>query len=233
MSDPVFDEIAREEGRGYTGRRTTSLIKLPRYRVPPTRAGGVPSQPSTKRAVIKMNYVVRGRGSARRIKASARYYQTRETEAGERVERPAFAEDAEVLSRQEVNRRLSEADQTHRLHYRVVLSPGTDQNAEGGDLEGWTRGVMRDLRTRQGASSWLAVVHARETAHTPYAHVHVLTSVDAKISKETLRAWREAADQTWAHEQRFQRSLDANGWSEADMRRTREHFVRLQRGLER
>ncbi len=193
MSDPVFGEIAREEGRGYLGRRTISVVRLPQYRAPLARAGSVSSRPNTKRAVIKMNYVIRGRGSARCIKASARYYQTRETEAGERVVRPAFAEDAEVLSRQEVNHRLSEADQTHRLHYRVVLSPGTDRNAEGGDLEGWTRGVMRDLGTRHG-SSWLAVAHARETAHTPYAHVHVLASVDAKVNKTTLQTWREIAD---------------------------------------
>lgn len=161
--------------------------------------GGGGSQPrgggGGQTAVVKGRYV--RSGNASKVKASARYYTTRENERGEGMERQAFSKDADNLDRQETYERLENADRDREYHYRMVLSPGTDRDAEGVDLKEYTREVMREVEHQQRGSSWVAVEHAGETAHTQRAHVHVIVSTDRKFDREELGELREHATKSW------------------------------------
>lgn len=148
------------------------------------------------RVVVKANYT--RTGSARGVKASARYYSTRENDRGEALTRGGFANDHDNLTRAEINERLGRADAEHAYHYRLALSPGTDRDAEGVDLGGYTRKVMNGLERRQhGPVSWVAFVHAGDAAHTERAHVHIIAATDRQLDRNDFAALREVASRTW------------------------------------
>lgn len=187
------------------------------------------------RAVVKGNYT--RAGNARSIKASGRYYTTRENERGERTEREAFSADRDTLARAELNGRIDQADRDHGYHYRMVVSPGTDRHAEGVDLREYTREVMRELeRQTRGEVSWVAVEHGGNTAHTARAHLHVIASTDEVLGKETFAHLRDHATQAWESAKERVRELERDHTAGRDVReaiamlarhrealRTREH----------
>ncbi len=196
-------------------------------------------------AVAKANYSKAGRsGSAKSIKASARYYTTRENERGESMEREAFSKDRNELSRGETYERLERADQEHEYHYRVAISPGTDREAEGVDLKEYTREVMREIDRQQGGgSSWVAVEHSRDTAHTEHAHVHVIVSTDQKMNRDDLNKLRDQATRSWDDARDYVRSMERDPTIERDIQQMsraqeqreqgREHALREHTGHER
>lgn len=161
-------------------------------------------------AVVKATkYTKAGKAaSAKSVKASSRYYTTRENERGDSVERESFSKDRDELSRDETYERLERADQEHEYHTRVVLSPGTDREAEGVDLKEYTREVMREVERRDGGASWVAVEHGRDTAHTERAHVHVIVSTGEKLDREDLEKLRDHATRSWDEARDNQRSLE-------------------------
>jgi hypothetical protein len=72
-------------------------------------------------AVVKANYVKRGKGERGRAKATIRYIQHRRDRDGERVSRTLFGFDGE-LTREQAYRMIDEA-QKGTIFYRFVLSP--------------------------------------------------------------------------------------------------------------
>lgn len=160
-------------------------------------------------AVVKANYAKAGSAkSTKSVKASSRYYTTRENERSEPMERESFSKDRDELSRDETYERLERADQEHEYHTRVVLSPGTDREAEGVDLKEYTREVMREIERQDGGASWVAVEHGHDTAHTERAHVHVIVSTDEKLSREDLEKLRDHASRSWEEARDHQRTLE-------------------------
>ncbi len=160
-------------------------------------------------AVVKANYAKAGTAkSTKSVKASSRYYTTRENERGESMERESFSKDRDELSREETYERLERADQEHEYHTRVVLSPGTDREAEGVDLKEYTREVMREIERQDGGASWVAVEHGHDTAHTERAHVHVIVSTDEKLSREDLEKLRKHASRSWEEARDHQRTFE-------------------------
>jgi hypothetical protein len=196
-------------------------------------------------AVAKANYTkAKGATSAKSIKASARYYTTRENERGETMGREAFSKDRDELSRAETYERLERADQEHAYHYRVAVSPGTDREAEGVDLKEYTREVMREVERQQGGrASWVAVEHGREAAHTQRAHVHVIVSTDQKLNREDLEKFREHATRSWDDARENVRALERDPTIERDIQQmsraqaqrdlSRAHTTRDHAGHER
>jgi len=186
-------------------------------------------------AVVKANY--RRAGNPKAVKASARYYTTRENEHGEKREREAFSRDRDELSRGELNERLERADQEHRYHYRMAVSPGTNREAEGVDLKDYTRQVMQEVeRQQRGQVSWVAVEHARDSAHTGRAHVHVITSTDRMLTREDLERLRDHATRSWEEAREHARTLERDPTIERDMKelsRLREQGERVREPVSR
>ncbi len=134
--------------------------------------------------------------SARKISSSARFYALKPRREGT-AERETFSKDQGGVSREETTSYLNRADARHAYHYRCVISPGTDRNAEGANLSDYTRRVLGELEQVRGQVSWVAVAHVGEGAHTEHAHIHLLLSVDTKFSCEELGTLRTLAERIW------------------------------------
>lgn len=157
-------------------------------------------------SVIKGSFNATGNRAA--VKNSVRYYQTRENERGESVERDGFSRDSDSLPREEINTRIDQADQRHEHEYRMVLSPGTDRDAENIDLREHTREVMDEYRRHVGETEWVAFEHGGEAAHTEHAHVHAVMYTDRPLTSDELNQVRDFSTERWEDARELQRDLD-------------------------
>lgn len=176
-----------------------------------SKAYGVSKGSRGPRVVHKANYVKGGRGSGEKMRESARYYMTRENEQGEKEKRRAFSKDQEGMDFAEVKARLDKHEKAY--HYRIVIAPETDKDAEGGNLKELTRKVMQTVERGQGQEvSWVGVEHSAKDAHTEHAHVHVIASLEQKLDKNDFREMRFDAELAWrlemAQQREAQRGLD-------------------------
>ena len=200
------DESADESGGRSTGIFTGFGGGQMRHGSSSGGGGGGGSGGTQIKAVVKGRYVKSG--NVKSIKASARYYSTRENDRGERMERPGFSSDNDQLERKETYERLEQADREHAYHYRMVVSPGTDRDAEGVDLKDYTRTVVEEVEKEQGRVSWLAFEHSGNSAHTDRAHVHIILSTDEKFDKEDFSRMRDHASRSFSESREESRSLD-------------------------
>lgn len=173
------------------------------------RAGG--------KVVVKGNFT--RTKSAGGLKASARYYATRANEHGEKMEREAFGQDRGIMNRDDVNVHLEGAVEKHDVHYRMVLSPGTDQEGEGVDLKEYAREMLQELgRGERGDLTWVGFAHAGETAHTGRAHVHLIVSLDRQLNAQDFAQFRENATTRWETAKESARLLERDAAAGRDVR---------------
>jgi hypothetical protein len=143
-------------------------------------------------AIVKSNYVKRGKGERDRAKATIRYIQHRRDRDGERVNRTLFGYDG-ALSREQAYRMIDEA-QKGTLFYRFVLSPDPkrEDRYKDLDLSEITTHTMLALEERLGKQiQFVATMH---DDHSPHRHVHTLALVQGvRLTREDFRALRETA----------------------------------------
>src|SRR5437764_8018430 len=97
----------------------------------PGRRGGGKNQ---LMAIVKSNYVKRGKGEKGRAKATIRYIQHRRDREGERVTRTLFGYDG-ALSREQAYAMIDEAPQKGTLFYLIVISPAPAREDRYKDLD--------------------------------------------------------------------------------------------------
>jgi hypothetical protein len=167
-------------------------------------------------AIVKSNYVKRGKGERGRAKATVRYITHRRDRDNQTVTRKLFGFDGE-LTREHAYRMIDEA-QKGTLFYRFVLSPDPKREDRYKDLNlsEITIDTMLKLEGRLGRQvQFCATEH---TDHSPHRHVHVLALVGGrKLTREDFKALREEATERAL----FQRRMRD---------RIREHTVMLKRG---
>jgi hypothetical protein len=143
-------------------------------------------------AVVKANYVKRGKGEKGRAKSTIRYIQHRRDRDGERVSRTLFGYDGE-LTRQQAYRMIEEAKKG-TLFYRLVLSPDPkrEDRYKDLDLSEITIHTMLALEERLGKQiQFVATMH---DDHSPHRHVHTLALVQGtRLTKEDFQSLREKA----------------------------------------
>ncbi len=171
------------------------------------RVPGPPNLQTLGSAVVLKAHYTRANTptSASKISLSARTYALKLRREGT-AERETFSKHQSGMSREEITTYLHRADARHAYHYRFVISPGTDRNAEGVNLSDYTRRILHEERVR-GQVSWIAVAHVGEGAHTENAHIHLLLSVDTRFSCKELRTLRTLAERIW---QTLRRSGEEN-----------------------
>jgi hypothetical protein len=166
-------------------------------------------------AIVKSNYVKRGKGEKGRAKATIRYIQHRRDRDGERVNRTLFGYDG-VLSREQAYKMIDDA-QKGTLFYRFVLSPDPkrEDRYKDLDLSEITIHTMLALEERLGKQiQFVATMH---DDHSPHRHVHTLALVQgARLTREDFRALREEATERALSQRRLRD-------------RIREHTVMLKR----
>jgi DNA-directed RNA polymerase subunit RPC12/RpoP len=164
-------------------------------------------------AIVKSNYVKRGKGEKGRAKATVRYNTYRRDRDNQTVTRKLFGFDGE-LTKEQAYRMIDEA-QKGILFYRFVLSPDPKREDRYKDLglSDITIHTMLKLEERLGRQvQFCATEH---TDHSPHRHVHVLALVGGrKLTREDLQALRQEATERAL----FQRRLRDH---------TRAHRLRL------
>lgn len=164
-------------------------------------------------AIVKSNYVKRGKGERGRAKATVRYITHRRDRDGQTVTRKLFGFDGE-LTKEHAYRMIDEA-QKGTIFYRFVLSPDPKREDRYKDLglSDITIHTMLKLEERLGRQvQFCATEH---TDHSPHRHVHVLALVGGrKLTREDFQALRNEATERAL----FQRQLRD---------RTRAHRLRL------
>jgi hypothetical protein len=144
-------------------------------------------------AVVKANYVKRGKGEKGRAKATIRYITHRRDRDNQTVTRKLFGFDGE-LTREQAYRMIDEAPQKGNIFYRIVISPAPRQEDRYRDLdlESLTLDTILKLEERIGKQVQFA--GAIHDDHSPNRHVHTLVLVQGKrLTREDFQALRETA----------------------------------------
>src|SRR5438067_514075 len=151
-------------------------------------------------AVVKANYVRKGRGERETAKANIRYIQERPGRDKEKLSRPLF-NNAGFLGRLEAYQFIDEMAKEGRYFYRLKLSPDPSKEDTKRDLnmQKLTRQMMKRLEKRfKTTIPWAGALH---DDHTDIRHVHILAALPRRLQKHELEALiREAT--TICREQR-------------------------------
>jgi hypothetical protein len=144
-------------------------------------------------AVIKANYVRRGKVGNAKAKENVRYIQHRPDKDNERVMRPLFTNDS-PMTRLEAYQFIDEAPKgTH--FYTIIINPDPEKEDTHKDLD------MRQIAITAMQSiedivktplSWVAAIH---DDHTDKNHVHALAAVNRRLDTPELNRIRDATTQ--------------------------------------
>jgi hypothetical protein len=169
-------------------------------------------------AVIKANYVRRGKVGNAQAKENVRYIQYRPDKDNERVMRPLFTNGG-PMTRFEVYQFIDEAPKgTH--FYTIIINPDPEKENTHKDLD------MRQIAitTMQTISEivdtpiiWVAAIH---DDHTDKNHVHALAAVNRRLDTPELNLIRETTTQACLEQRKeLDRSLsrqarerEGEGW---------------------
>jgi hypothetical protein len=140
-------------------------------------------------AIVKANYVKRGKGERGRAKATIRYITHRRDRDGHTVTRELFGYDG-ALTKEQTYRMIDEA-RRGTLFYRIVISPapGREDRYKDLNLKDLTLDTMLRLEERLGKPvQFVATLH---DDHAPHRHVHTLVLVQGKrLTREDFQALR-------------------------------------------
>jgi hypothetical protein len=139
-------------------------------------------------AVVKSNYVKRGKGEKGRAKATVRYIQHRRDREGERVTRTLFGYDGE-LTREQAYKMIDEAPKG-TIFYRIVISPAPKHEDRYKDLNLSEITIHTMLKLEERLGKQVQFVAAMHDDHSPHRHVHTLVLVQRKLTREDLQALR-------------------------------------------
>jgi hypothetical protein len=175
---------------------------------------------SRSMAIVKTNYVKKGKGERGRAKANIRYMEHRRGKDGQKMSRTLFSVQG-AIGRYAAYRMIDEAEKG-RYFYRIVLSPDPliEDTKQDLYLREITKSLFSALEERGDAPlAWVAVVHAD---HTDIRHVHALAVVPGKLTKEDLQLLRQTATQaalaqrrTFDLIQEHQREREGAQWEQA------------------
>ena len=170
-------------------------------------------------AIVKTNYVKKGKGERATAKATIRYIEHRRGKDGQKMSRTLFTVEG-ATGRHEAYRMIDEAEKGSYF-YRIVMSPDakTEDTRKDLYLREITTSMIHLLEERLDTPlAWVASVH---DDHTEIRHVHMLAVLPTRLSKEDCKALIQTTTQA-ALEQRRQRDLAAEQQGKAKEQQTAE-----------
>jgi hypothetical protein len=154
-------------------------------------------------AIVKANYVKRGKGDRGRAKDTIRYITHRRDREGNKITRDLFGFDGS-LSKQTAYRMIDEAPKKGRYYYRMILSPDPrrEDRYKDLDLRNLTIATMLKLEERYGKSiQFVAAIH---DDHAPHRHVHALVILNGRrLTRADFASLRDHARNRALTERRF------------------------------
>ena len=180
-------------------------------------------------AVVKANYVKKGRSERVTAKANIRYIQERPGRDKEKLTRPLF-NSVGPIGRLETYQFIDEMAKQERYFYRFKLSPDPSKEDIKRDLnmQKLTRQMMQRLEKRLKTTiPWAGALH---DDHTDIRHVHILAAIPRRLQKYELESLIKEAT-TICKEQRreLEPGLDRAQWRETS-RQPRTSFRSLKFG---
>src|SRR3954469_7625245 len=159
-------------------------------------------------AIVKNNYVKRGRGQIARVKASLRYITHRPGKDGARMYRELFGHDG-VMDKDQAYRMFDEV-QKGTIFFRLVISPDPKREDTFRDL------YMREIAKKtiqhleeklnlQGEIQFVATIH---NDHTWIRHIHAIVLVPKKLSREEFQVFQDLKSAATAEAQKQRQQLD-------------------------
>ncbi len=155
-------------------------------------------------AIVKNNYVRRGRGERSRAKATIRYIAHRPGKDGAKITRTLFGRDG-VMDRADAYLMIDEAE-GGSIFFRFVISPDpqTEDTKRDIALREITEKTMLSLEECINKQvQWTAAVHAD---HAEHRHVHVVAVTPGRLSRQDFQAlpgvMRQVATQACLAERR-------------------------------
>jgi hypothetical protein len=165
-------------------------------------------------AVVKANYVRKGRSERVTAKANIRYIQERPGRDKEKLTRPLF-NNAGVLGRLEAYQFIDEEGRKGRFFYRLKLSPDPVKEDTKRDLnmQKLTRQMMQSLEKRLKTTiPWAGALH---NDHTDKRHVHILAAIPRRLQKYELESLiREASTMCQEQRRQLEPGLERVEWRE-------------------
>jgi hypothetical protein len=154
-------------------------------------------------AIVKANYVKRGKEERGRAKATIRYIQHRRGQDGQTITRTLFGREGE-MERSEAYRIIDEAGKG-RLFYRFIISPDPKREDRNHDLDmrditEQTICALEDLIDAKEPIEWIAATHAD---HAPHLHTHVIAVVPKRLYKADLEYLRYQATKASLEQRRI------------------------------
>ena len=152
-------------------------------------------------AIVKANYVKRGKGERGRAKATIRYNQHRRGQDGATITRTLFGSDG-AMDRYEAYRMIDEAKRGS-IYYRFVISPDPAREDQRHDLD------MREItmRTLQALEErvrqpilWVGALH---DDHAPHRHTHVVAVVPQRLYVKDFELLRKEATRACGQQRRL------------------------------
>jgi hypothetical protein len=138
-------------------------------------------------AVVKANYVRKGKAERVTAKANIRYIQERPGRDKEKLTRPLF-DSAGLIGRHESYQFIDEEAEKGRYFYRFKLSPdpAKEDNKRDLHMQKLTRQMMQRLEKRlKTAIPWAGALH---DDHTDKRHVHILAALPRRLRTFDLEA---------------------------------------------
>jgi hypothetical protein len=143
-------------------------------------------------AVVKGNYIRRGKQGNPRAKDAVRYMQHRPEREGERVTRVLFGMDGR-WERQHAYQMIDEAPAgTHFYRMSINPDPVQEDGKKDLDLREVTEHTIRTLKDIvETPVLYVAAVHAEHADHR--RHVYLLASVPRRLNTPELKQLRDTA----------------------------------------
>ena len=165
-------------------------------------------------AIVKANYVRKGKSERVTAKANIRYIQERPGRDKEKLTRPLF-NNAGVLGRLEAYQFIDEEGRKGRFFYRLKLSPDPVKEDTKRDLnmQKLTRQMMQSLEKRLKTTiPWAGALH---DDHTDIRHVHILAAIPRRLQKYELESLiREASTICQEQRRELEPGLERAQWRE-------------------
>src|SRR4030095_16429181 len=182
-------------------------------------------------AVVKANYVKRGKNERKIAKANIRYIQERPGRDKEKLTRTLFGA-AGSMGRYEAYQFISDAPKG-TYFYRLKLSPdpATEDTKRDLHMQKLTRQMMQRLEKRlKTAIPWAGSLH---DDHTDIRNVHILAALPRRLQKYELEALiRETTTICKEQRRELEPGFERAQWRETS-RQPRTPFQSLQFGKRR
>src|SRR3954454_22647619 len=159
-------------------------------------------------AIVKNNYVKRGRDQINRVKASLRYIAHRPGKDNKRMNRELFGYDG-VMEKDQAYRMFDAAEKGTNF-FRLVISTDPKREDTYKDLQMRAIAIktiqhLEEKLHLEGKIQFVAAIH---NDHTNIRHIHAIVLVPKKLSKEEVKVFQDFKHAATAEALRQRQQLD-------------------------